>query len=286
MTMQMTDQAAGLRRLLAGGGVRTICVAGGVAGCGRTTVAANLAVALSRLGSRVLLLDGCGGALRAAHLLGAEPGVDLLDALTGSAKGGAALTHCGANVDVLQADRTLRSLRRAPDESAAWLSDVLDSLREAADVLVIDAPIQGLAPAVAAGDLILVTTPETTSLMHCYGIIKRLAAHGGHRHARVLVNRASSAAQAKRLSDHLARTAQDFLAASVQYLGWLPDDECIARAAVIGQPVLDAFPNSSPAHALRECARIVHGWPASGESSLAPFAQRLVNASRLAAQYV
>jgi MinD-like ATPase involved in chromosome partitioning or flagellar assembly len=71
----------------------------------------------------------------------------------------------------------------------------------------------------------------------------------------------------------------------VQYLGWLPDDECIVRAAAAGQAVVDAFPFSPAAQALRECARNVHGWPGSGENSLAPFARRLVNASRIAAQY-
>jgi flagellar biosynthesis protein FlhG len=177
-------------------------------------------------------------------------------------------------------------LRRAPDEIAAWLSEVLDSLRDTADLLVIDTPVQALAPAVAASDLILVTTPDAQSLMHTYSIIKRLAAHGGQRRGFVLVNRAASAAQARRIFGNLARTAEDFLGVAVQYLGWLPDDDCITRAAAARRAVLDAFPFSSAAQALRECARNVHGWPASGESSLAPFAQRLVNASRLAAQYV
>jgi flagellar biosynthesis protein FlhG len=284
--VELADQATGLRRLLAGASVRTICVAGGVAGCGRTTLAANLAAALSRQGSRVLLLDGCSGAPRAAHLLGGQPGVDLLDALKGPGRGISALTRCAANLDVLQADRTLRSLRRAPGESAAWLSDVLDSLRDAADLLVIDAPVQALAPAVAASDLILVTTPDAPGLMHSYSIIKRLAAHGGRQRGFVLVNRAASAAQARRIFGNLAKTAEDFLGAGLQYLGWLPDDDCIGRAAAAGRAVLDAFPFSPAAQALRECARNVHAWPASGESTLAPFTQRLVNASRIAAQYV
>jgi flagellar biosynthesis protein FlhG len=283
--MELADQAAGLRRLLAGASVRTICVTGGVAGCGRTTLAANLAAALSRHGSRVLLLDGCSGTPRAAHLLGGEPGVDLLDALKGAGRGVSALTRCGTNLDVLQADRTLRSLRRAPDEIAAWLSEVLESLREAADLLVIDAPVQALAPAAAASELILVTTPDPSSLTHSYGIIKRLAAHGGQRRGFVVVNRAASATQAKRIFGNLARTAEDFLGTAVQYLGWLPDDDCIAQAAAAGRAVLDAYPFSPAAQALRECARNVHGWPASGESTLAPFAQRLVNASRITAQY-
>jgi flagellar biosynthesis protein FlhG len=260
-------------------------VAGAPAGCGRTTVAANLAVALARQGSRVLLLDCCTGAQRAAHLLGAAPGVDLLDAMQGPGRGQAARTRCRAGVDLLQADRMLRSLRRAPDDIAPWLSEVLDSLRESSDLLVIDSPAQALAPAAAASDLILVTGPDASSLTHSYRMVKRLAADSGRRRAFVLVNRAPSAAHAGRIFGNLSHTASQFLGVALDYLGCLPDDDCIGRAAAAGQPVLDAFPHSPAARALRECARNVHAWPASAETTLAPFAQRLVNAARVTAQY-
>jgi flagellar biosynthesis protein FlhG len=281
----VTDQASGLRRLLAGSTVRTVCVAGAPSGCGRTTVAVNLAVALARQGARVLLVDCCTGGQRAAHLLGATPGVDLLDAMQVAGGGRAALVRCRTGLNLLQADRTLRSLRRAPDQIASWLSQVLDSVRESADMLVIDGPAEALAPAAAARDLILVTGPDAQSLTHSYRTLKRLAAQTARRRAFVLVNRAPSAAHASRIFGNLARTASEFLGMTLDELGWLPDDECIREAAAAGQPVLDLFPHAPVGRVLRDCARNVHGWRSSMESTLEPFAQRLVNAARLAAQY-
>lgn len=279
------DQASGLRRLLAGPSVRTLCVAGAPPGCGRTTVAVNLAVALARQGARVLLVDCCAGERRAAHLLGAPPGVDLLDAMQVAGGGKAALVRCRPGLNLLQADRTLRSLRRAPDQIASWLSQVLDSVRESADLLVLDSPAEALAPAAAAQDLILVTGPDADGLTHGYRTLKRLAAQTARRRAFVLVNRAPSAAHARRIAGNLARTAGEFLGMNLDELGWLPNDGCIAQAAAAGQPVLDLFPHAPVARALRECARNVHGRRSGMESTLEPFAQRLVNAARLAAQY-
>jgi flagellar biosynthesis protein FlhG len=231
------------------------------------------------------LVDCCAGGPRAAHLLGATPGVDLLDALQAAGGGRGALVRCRSGLNLLQADRTLRSLRRAPEQIAAWLSQVLDTVRESADMLVIDSPAQALAPAAAARDLILVAGPDAQSLTHSYRTLKRLAADTGRRRASVLVNRAPSAVHARRIFGNLARTAGEFLGMTLDDLGWLPDDECIRAAAAAGQPVLDLFPHAPVARALRECARNVHGSRAGRESTLEPFAQRLVNAARLAAQY-
>jgi flagellar biosynthesis protein FlhG len=280
----VADQAAGLRRLLAAGQVRTVCIAGAMPRVGRSTIASNLALALSRQGGDVLALDCCDGTRQLADLLGVPQARELLDVIQQDSPGVGAV-QARAGLRLLRAGGTLRRLRQATDDIGPWLGGVLDSVREGAEAVVIDSPANALAPAAAASDLVLVTTPDPQSVTHSYRMVKRLVTENGRRRMFVLVNRAPSTSHADRIFGNLSRTAGEFLGVTVQYLGFVPDDERIGRAAALCRPVLDAFPRSAAAQALRECARNVHGWPASGENTLAPFAQRLVNAARLTAHY-
>ena len=77
------DQADGLRRLHDQHPVKVIAVTGGKGGVGKTNVCANLAVALSMLGRRVMLMDADLGLANVDVLFGLQPHFNLADVVRG-----------------------------------------------------------------------------------------------------------------------------------------------------------------------------------------------------------
>ena len=67
------DQADGLRLLKKHKPIKVITVTGGKGGIGKTSICANLAVAMAKLGRRVLLLDGDLGLANVDVMFGLQP---------------------------------------------------------------------------------------------------------------------------------------------------------------------------------------------------------------------
>jgi capsular exopolysaccharide synthesis family protein len=152
-------------------GARTIMVTSAVEEEGKSTTVANLAVALSRAGRRVVLVDLD---LRRPTLdtffdFQGRPG--LTDVVLGRARLAAAdaPTADGGSLEVL----TTGPLPRDAGEFVAGqaLSDVLDELRERADFVLIDSP-----PLLAVGDAItLAAKVDAIIVLTRLGVARRKA---------------------------------------------------------------------------------------------------------------
>jgi len=262
MSEALLDQAAGLRRLLAHNRLRSITVVGADPGAGASLVTADLTAALMRHGRAVLLVECAGRA-------------------TGTPQ--TALGH-----GHLRADGPARSGLQPLRASFAGTQDILrlvhtlDPAVNSADVLLIHAsPPADLACAAASRELILAVGPSTDHVTGSYRFLKRLFRQFGQRRVLVLVDRARSEAHAGRIFGNLSATCRRFLNLPVEYMGCIPDDERIERAARLRQPVAEAFPESGPALAWDACAERLLRWPYPGEDGLAEFARRLIAAAPL-----
>ncbi len=277
----LADQAAGLRRLLAGSALRTIAVASASPGAGRTLVTVNLAVALARLGRGVLLLDCAVGQGSAAWLLGAPPTGDLLGGARGAVDPRSLVAEGFAGVRVARAPALVAALAGAPGPEVSRLALVLDTLREDAHVLLVDAPPASVALGAASGELILLVGPGAPAMTESYRLIKRLYAGFGRRRIHILVNRANSPTHADRIFGNLSATSRRFLNLPLESVGQIPDDERMLRATRLRQPVVEAFPEAGCARALRECADTLSRWPYPGENGFADFAIRLIETAQI-----
>ena len=252
MTEIVLDQAAGLRRLLAQSALRTIAVASATPGVGRTLVAANLAVVLARLGHGVLLLDCASEKGSAAALLGARPTADLLDATRGAVSPGTLAAGGIAGVRVVQVQALAVALEQTRPLDSGRLAQALDTLREGADVVLVDAPHGDLAWGTAARELILLVGPGPQAMTGSYRLIKRLQADCGRRRVHILVTRAHSSTHADRIFGNLSATSRRFLNLPLESVGQIPDDERMLHAARLRQPVVEVFPEAGCARALRD----------------------------------
>ncbi len=235
-------------------GAPFVAVLSGKGGVGKTNVVANLAIAVSGLGARVLLVDGDLGLANVDVLLGLAPRYSVADVLAG---------RCGLEQALVEGPRGVRILPAAsgrPDLAAldpGSLERLLGALREAArdhDLVLVDAGA-GVGPSVlglASGSdrVVVVTTPEPTSLADAYAAVKLLHQLTPDRRSELLVNAARDETEARETHAQLQRVARRFLGAPIGYLGFLPADPRLAAAVARQRAVVEMYPASPSARRL------------------------------------
>lgn len=278
MTGAVLDQAAGLRRLLARSALRTIAIGSAAEAAGRSMITANLAVALARRGRSVVVLDCAPGRGSAGWLLGVQPRADPMSASPASAL---RLTLAEGAGGVRVARARALGMARSFESASERFAEVLEIVREDADMLLVDAPPGELVWSAAGAEPVLLVGPSAQALTESYRLIKRLNTDGGGRRMHILVNRTQSASHADKIFGNLSATSKRFLNLPLEFLGCIPDDERMLRAARLRQMVVEAFPESECARSVRECADAVLRWNYTGEDGFADFAIRLVDNARM-----
>ncbi|WP_207712923.1 MinD/ParA family protein [Desulfofundulus sp. TPOSR] len=261
---------------------RVIAVTSGKGGVGKSNLTVNLGLALAALNQQVIILDADLGLANVEVLLGISPPCTLYDCLYRDrdirevlvpAPGGVQFISGGsgflelANLDRARWQRLLASLT------------LLDNL---ADFILIDTGA-GLSKNVlgflaAAGEVIVVLTPEPTSLMDGYSLIKVLARFKVHREVLLVVNRAGSEQEARATVRRVEMAADRFLGLPVVYLGAINEDRAVIRAVRNQRPFYLAEPRSQPARSVAAMARCLTGGGSREEPprpGLRGFVQRL-----------
>lgn len=251
------DQATELRRLVReaapavfGRGCarpRLVAVAGGAGGIGTTTLAVNLAVALAQAGRRTILADASPSGRDAAVLCGLDRQRGAIDRPIGESN----------LADLIQpGPGGLRILAKSEVNETPWRSlpiadcllDHLATLSSMADWVVVDA---GNSPGRqsrrlwrAADAILLVATPELTSVMNAYAAVKSLAPPDAPPEVFSVVSRASAAAAAEEIHARLAQACRRFLGIRLRHAGYVPAAIEIEEAGRRGEPFILASPGS------------------------------------------
>ncbi|WP_322058875.1 MinD/ParA family protein [Paraburkholderia sp. J63] len=287
------DQAEGLRRLLAREGSRVIAVTGGPGSPGRTTVAINLAAALTAQGKDVLVIDECLGPRSVSALLGGVRGAsDVLGLSSGNRAGNlagnfAALMRGEMTLDAAVGRHALGfGVLAAPGEHRAQYTGAqLDTqlsklLAGPADFVLIDAQLDAdgaLSPlAMHAHDVLIVMRVTAQAITDAYACMKRL--HFAHAigQFRVLANHVESIPEAQAVFENLAGVASRYLTVSLESAGSVAADPYMPRALQLSRCIVDAFPSTAAARDFRRVAAELPHWPmrpalsASGGARVAP----------------
>lgn len=257
---QASGQAAGLRRLARRDATRIIAVTGGKGGVGKTSVAVNLAVALAGDGRDVMLLDGDLGLANVDVLLGLQPRANLSHVLDGALALEDVLIEGPAGLQIVPAASGVSRLAELGAREHGGLLGAFSQLPGAPEVIVIDtAPGIGRAVAgfcQAAHDVVVVACDEPASMTDAYALMKVLSRERGVRRFRMLANRVKDDAHGRRLHRALQTVCDRFLDVSFSYLGSVPEDPQVRRAARAQRALVDAFPGSPAALALKKLTRL------------------------------
>lgn len=257
MDKRVTDQAEGLRRLLARSGSRVVAVTGGPIGVGCTSTIVNLAAALSGLGKDVLVIDECLGPNSVSAMLGSVRAGNLRALLAGEIGIEDAAPRHALGFSVLPASR-----ENCAGYSAAQLGAMLSG---PADVVLIDARLDRKGAlsmlAVQAHDVMIVTRVAAQAITEAYACMKRLHYEHAIAQFRVLVNHVSNPADAHTTFENLAEVAGRYLMVSIADAGRIASDPLMERSLGLGRCVVDAFPSAPAARDYRHVAAEMLYWP-------------------------
>jgi septum site-determining protein MinD len=241
-------------------GARVITVTSGKGGVGKTTATANLAVALARLGKRVVCIDADIGLRNLDVVMGLENRIvyDLVDVVEGRCKLRQAMVK-----DKRVSDLYLLPAAQTRDKTAVSPQDMValtNQLRKDFDFVVIDSPAgiewgfrNALAP---ADEVIVVTNPEAPAVRDADRIIGLVEAQERRVPTSLVINRARP--DMIRKGDMLS--VDDVLEIlSIRLLGVIPDDESIIISSNRGVPLTLDDDKNAASDAFRDIARRVAG---------------------------
>lgn len=285
-----SDQAAGLRALLGQNGFQVITVMSGQSGAGKTAATVNLAVALARSGRDVLVIDQDRHGRGAAAMLGLTPRYDVADVLEGRCPLEALIVSGPDNVQVLPIGGGFSRLGRLSERDQEWLAQSFNRLQCGVDVVLVDmeeaTDPDALPLGLAASEIMVVLPPGNAAITQGYALVKRLVQNFGKRRFRLLLNRVASADEAQAVSHNFAYTAERYLGVSVDYLGYIPMDERLARAGDMRTSVVEAFPVAQSTSQFRRLAESLLRWPQQTSlGSVGSFMQRVIQGGRMVEAY-
>ena len=285
--MQISDVKLGWRHRpkIADGHVpvRTVAVTSGKRGVGKTSIAVNLALGLARDGGRVMLLDADLGTANVDVLLGLHAGSSLLNVLRGEVQLEDIIINGPGNLMVVPAVSGINYLTELGTTECAGIVRAFSELKRRIDTLVIDTST-GVSECVASfcaasSEVLVVMDDEPASLGDGIALIKRIHSDYGVARFHVIANRVQTAREGDELFARILDLLVERHDVLVSYAGFIPLDDALRQAEFQRQAVVDAFPRSRSAMALRNLARRVGGWPRqnSPRGHLEFFIERLLH---------
>ena len=263
------DQAERLRRMVQSNTVnaspttaRVITVTSGKGGVGKTNTVVNLAIQFKKAGKRVVILDADFGMANIEVMFGAIPKYNLIDMVQKGMPLKKIVAEGPMGVGFISGGSGMADLVDLEKDQLQYLIQRLKELDELADIILIDTGA-GIGNTVieflvASSEIVVVTTPEPTSITDAYSLLKTLNNTPGflEKRARIyfLANRVDSKSEGKTLFQNLSVVVNKFLSIRMEYLGFVPYDDAILRAVMQQTPVSVKMPASRSSRAFESLA--------------------------------
>ena len=239
---------------------RITAVTSGKGGVGKTFMAANLAAALARRGERVLVLDADLGLANLDVVLNLHPKITLHDVFTGKAELEDAILPAPGGFSVLLAGSGLVEYSRLTPEVREQLLAVIDKVAPRFDRILLDTGA-GISDVVLyavslASEVMVVATPEPTSLTDAYATIKVLAGQQHRRVIKLVVNQVSRLGEGRVIRGQLQQVVDRYVSngtdtpLKLELLGEVPTDTAVRDAVQRRQLLLETLPGSAAAKAV------------------------------------
>ena len=239
---------------------RVWCFSSGKGGVGKTSIVANLALAVSRMGKNVLILDADLGLANVDVMLGITPKYSIQHVFAGEKTLSDVIIEGPGGIRLLPASSGVQELCHLDDSEKLFLLNEFDSLDEPIDLMLID-NAAGISDTVmyfnmAAEERVVILTPEPTSITDAYALIKVLSQRYQVNEFSIIVNWSNSRKEAQNVFRQLTSVADRFLGfLSFNFMGYIPRDLCIPKSVRQQKAALELFP---ACRASQEFQRLAH----------------------------
>ncbi|MBO4395873.1 MAG: MinD/ParA family protein [Eubacterium sp.] len=241
---------------------RVITVTSGKGGVGKTSVSVNLAIALSRLGKRVVILDADFGLANIEIMLGIRPQFNLADLMFRGKSMRDIITYGPEKIGFISGGSGINEMANLNKTQIVDLVQKMSELDQLADIIIVDTGA-GIGNSVlefvaASEEVLLVATPEPTSITDAYALLKSLNRNSTYQKTQTVVeliaNQVRGNKDADELHEKLGVVVNKFLNIDIEFLGAIPYDDNVSKAILRQEPVVLSAPNSAAAKAIMEIA--------------------------------
>jgi len=247
---------------------KVVAVTSGKGGVGKTFVSANLAAALAKRGLRVLVLDADLGLANLDVVLNLYPKVTLHDVFTGKAKLEDAIIRAPGGFSVLLAGSGMVEYSRLTPEVRDDFLRIMSGLVPHYDIVLLDTGA-GISDVVLfavslASEVIVVATPEPTSLTDAYATIKVLVGQQKRQNIRMVINQTARLGDGRAITVQLQQVLDRFVTTEpgrpvkLVHMCDIPADPAVRQAIMRRQLMMQSMPGSPAAMAITQLAQKVH----------------------------
>lgn len=262
------DQAEGIRNVIKlhnqknVPNARVITVTSGKGGVGKTSVAVNMAIQLRKLGKKVIIFDADLGLANVEVMFGAIPKYNLSDLIYQRKEINDIITEGPMEIGFISGGSGITTMNNLSKDQIGYLVHSLHKLDTLADFILIDTGA-GVADSVlefviASPEVMLVTTPEPSSLIDSYSLLKALYRKPGFGRngiqINVIANKVNSAKEGRQVFEKLESVVSQFLNGNLNYFGMIPQDNNIEKAVRQQKTVSLSAPDSNVSRAFEVLA--------------------------------
>jgi flagellar biosynthesis protein FlhG len=238
---------------------RVISITSGKGGVGKTNIVVNLGFTLSRLGKKVLILDADLGLGNLDILLGVAPRYNLSHVITGEKSISDITIEAPGKMKIIPASSGIQELTRLSQEQKIRILTELDLMIDPMDVLLIDTAA-GISSNVmyfnsAAQEIMVVVSPEPTSITDAYALMKLLSNKYSVKHFKLLVNMAKNIQEAQEIFRNLNLVVKRFLDISIEYIGHVSFDQNVRKGIKRQKVVSELYPDTRASKCFESLAK-------------------------------
>lgn len=241
---------------------RIITVTSGKGGVGKSNTSINLACQFKKLGQRVLILDADFGLANIEIMFGTVPKHNFCDLIYQGKSITDIITWGPMDIGFISGGSGIAGLSNLSQDYLNYIIQNLAKLDAIADIVIIDTGA-GISDAVldflvASGEILVVATPEPTSITDSYSLLKALNRHPRFLREdskiKVVANKVSSDTEGETMYNKLNTVVNRYLKLPITYLGAIPQDYHLEDAVMQQKPVSMQSPNSKSARAYEKMA--------------------------------
>ncbi|MBI5741921.1 MAG: MinD/ParA family protein [Nitrospirae bacterium] len=241
-----------------GNTIRTIAVASGKGGVGKTNITANLAIAFRKLNKKVLVFDADLGLSNIDVVLNLATKYNIRHLFNGEKNLKDLIVEGPCGIKILPASSGIQELTELDEFQRLRLIEEFDAYDDEVDYLLIDTS-SGISTNVAffcmaAREIIIVTSSEPTAMTDAYALIKVLFTKYQEKNFKILVNNVKDEKEATDVYRRLSIAAEKFLSISLDYLGHVPNDLLLQKAVRQQRALVEIYPESAAAKSIMQIA--------------------------------